>query len=94
MTGEADLVAIRDAVAALCQRFPGEYWRELDCERTYRTAFVRTITEEGFLGALIRKTTAPAASACPQAFGVTEPAPAPRPWLSRPTQSATATSTW
>ncbi|MDB5445746.1 MAG: acyl-CoA dehydrogenase [Phenylobacterium sp.] len=53
MTDEADLVAIRDAVAALCQRFPGEYWRELDRERAYPTAFVRAITEEGFLGALI-----------------------------------------
>ncbi len=23
---------IRDAVAQLCQKFPGEYWRELDRE--------------------------------------------------------------
>jgi acyl-CoA dehydrogenase len=53
MTDDADLIAIRDAVRALCQGFPGEYWRELDRERAYPTAFVQAITQEGFLGALI-----------------------------------------
>jgi alkylation response protein AidB-like acyl-CoA dehydrogenase len=52
-TTEAELAAIRDSVAALCARFPGEYWRELDRERAYPTGFVRAMTEEGFLGALI-----------------------------------------
>ncbi|QUD89967.1 acyl-CoA dehydrogenase family protein [Phenylobacterium montanum] len=52
-TTEDELTAIRDSVAALCARFPGEYWRELDRERAYPTAFVRAMTEEGFLGALI-----------------------------------------
>src|ERR1700760_4376995 len=53
MSTEDDLSAIRDSVAALCARFPGEYWRELDRERAYPTAFVKAMTEEGFLGALI-----------------------------------------
>ena len=44
---------IRDAVRALCARFPGEYWRSLDRERTYPTAFVQALTEAGFLAALI-----------------------------------------
>ncbi len=52
-TPNDDLTAIRDAVAALCARFPGEYWRALDRERAYPTAFVTAMTEEGFLGALI-----------------------------------------
>ena len=52
-TTDAELTAIRDSLAALCARFPGEYWRELDRERAYPTAFVRAMTEEGFLGALI-----------------------------------------
>jgi acyl-CoA dehydrogenase len=53
MTNEDELSAIRDSVAALCARFPGEYWRELDRERAYPTAFVEAMTKEGFLGALI-----------------------------------------
>ncbi|WP_018719127.1 acyl-CoA dehydrogenase family protein [Arhodomonas aquaeolei] len=44
---------IRDAVARLCSDFPGSYWRELDATRGYPDAFVRRLTEDGFLGALI-----------------------------------------
>ena len=36
----ADIAAIREAVAALCARFPGEYWRALDRERAYPDEFV------------------------------------------------------
>ena len=53
MSNEDDLSAIRSSVAALCARFPGEYWRELDRERAYPTEFVEAMTREGFLGALI-----------------------------------------
>ncbi|HEX4179462.1 MAG TPA: acyl-CoA dehydrogenase family protein [Caulobacteraceae bacterium] len=56
MTQDDELSAIRDSVAALCARFPGEYWRELDRERAYPTAFVEAMTREGFLGALIPET--------------------------------------
>ena len=44
---------IRQEVAKLCARFPGEYWRELDQERAYPTAFVHALTEAGYLAALI-----------------------------------------
>ena len=44
---------IRDAVAKLCRDFPGEYWRALDRERAYPTAFVERLTKEGFLSVLI-----------------------------------------
>jgi hypothetical protein len=44
---------IREGVRALCQRFPGEYWREKDRERAYPTEFVRALTEAGYLGCLI-----------------------------------------
>jgi acyl-CoA dehydrogenase len=44
---------IRDAVRKLCARFPGAYWRELDRERAYPTAFVAALTEAGFLSVLI-----------------------------------------
>ena len=44
---------IRQEVAKLCAKFPGEYWRKLDQERAYPTAFVTALTEAGYLAALI-----------------------------------------
>jgi acyl-CoA dehydrogenase len=44
---------IRQEVAKLCARFPGEYWRKLDRERGYPTEFVQALTEAGYLAALI-----------------------------------------
>jgi acyl-CoA dehydrogenase len=48
-----EIVRIREAVRALCAGFPGTYWRELDRTRAYPTAFVKALTEAGFLAALI-----------------------------------------
>ena len=50
---DEELEAIRDSVRALCQDFPGAYWRNLDEKREYPTAFVTAMTEAGFLAALI-----------------------------------------
>ena len=47
------IAEIRSAVAALCARYPEEYWRRLDAERGYPTEFVQEMTEAGFLTALI-----------------------------------------
>jgi acyl-CoA dehydrogenase len=44
---------LRAAVRELCRNFPDAYWRELDRERRYPEEFVRTMTESGYLGALI-----------------------------------------
>src|SRR5579859_290306 len=44
---------IRDAVAKLCARFPGEYWRKLDRDMTYPAEFVQALTEAGYLSVLI-----------------------------------------
>ncbi|EFL87539.1 acyl-CoA dehydrogenase family protein [Ahrensia sp. R2A130] len=44
---------IREPVARLCEDFPNEYWLKLDKEDAYPHDFVRTLTESGFLGALI-----------------------------------------
>jgi acyl-CoA dehydrogenase len=44
---------IRQEVAKLCARFPGEYWRKLDQVRAYPTEFVHALTEAGYLAALI-----------------------------------------
>ncbi|MBM3487004.1 MAG: acyl-CoA dehydrogenase [Alphaproteobacteria bacterium] len=44
---------IREAVARLCAQYPGEYWRGLDADRAYPTAFVKALTEAGYLSVLI-----------------------------------------
>lgn len=44
---------IRRAVRAVCNDFPGEYWRTKDRERAYPGEFVDAITQAGFLAALI-----------------------------------------
>ncbi|MCX2976032.1 acyl-CoA dehydrogenase family protein [Candidatus Marimicrobium litorale] len=50
---ELDYPEIREAVQALCARFPGEYWRALDKEKSYPSGFVAALTEAGFLATLI-----------------------------------------
>src|SRR4029450_7962745 len=47
------LKELREGVRAVCARFPDEYWRGLDANREYPEAFVRAMTEAGWLGALI-----------------------------------------
>ena len=37
----------------MCRRFPDTYWRELDADRAYPEEFVRTLTDAGYLAALI-----------------------------------------
>ncbi len=47
---------IREAVGKICDEYPGEYWRGLEDqgpEGSYPTAFVKELTDAGFLGALI-----------------------------------------
>jgi len=44
---------LRAGVRAICGQFPAIYWRRLDAERAYPEAFVHSLTESGFLGALI-----------------------------------------
>lgn len=53
MAFESTYPEIRDAVAKLCEQFPGEYWRKLDQDKTYPTEFVRALTEGGYLSILI-----------------------------------------
>ena len=48
-----DFPEIREEVRKLCDQFPGEYWRALDRESAYPTAFVRALSEAGYLAALI-----------------------------------------
>src|SRR6195952_4957929 len=48
-----DYKDIREAVAKLCAQFPGEYWRKLDREMAYPSAFVDELTKAGYLSVLI-----------------------------------------
>ena len=48
-----DYQEIRNAVGKICDRFPGEYWREMDVKRYYPKEFVNALTQAGWLSALI-----------------------------------------
>lgn len=48
-----DHAEIRDAVARLCEDFPGEYWRRLDRGRHYPEEFVTALQDAGYLSILI-----------------------------------------
>ena len=48
-----DYSDLRDAVAKLCAKYDGTYWRELDRTMTYPTAFVEDLTKSGWLSVLI-----------------------------------------
>lgn len=48
-----DYPEIREAVRAICKRFPSEYWRKLEDEEAYASEFVAALTEAGFMAALI-----------------------------------------
>jgi acyl-CoA dehydrogenase len=44
---------LRAGVRDLCKAFPDSYWRELDAHRAYPDAFVKALTDAGYLAALI-----------------------------------------
>ena len=44
---------LRGAVKELCQHFPDSYWRDLDREQSYPEEFVKTLSDAGYLSALI-----------------------------------------
>ena len=56
MTLDNDYPEIRAEVRKLCEQFPGEYWRKLEDQPpsgSYPTEFINTLTEAGYLAALI-----------------------------------------
>src|SRR3990167_4085688 len=48
-----ELNAIRDGVRALCAEFDAAYWRKIDEEKGFPEAFVKALTDAGWLSALI-----------------------------------------
>ena len=53
MSGIETYPEIREAIAKLCARFPGSYWRDLDRKMAYPLEFVAALTDAGWLAALI-----------------------------------------
>jgi len=50
---QPDYSDLRAAVAKLCARYPGDYWRGLDRDMSYPTDFVEELTKAGWLSVLI-----------------------------------------
>ena len=51
---QADTITqIRQTVAQLCARFPGQYWRDKDQAREYPGEFVQALTDAGLLACLV-----------------------------------------
>ncbi len=48
-----DQQTIADAIADVCAKFPDSYWQDLEATGAYPEAFVRTLTELGWLSILI-----------------------------------------
>lgn len=48
-----DQLAIREAVAEICRRYPDAYWRDVDEKKRYPEEFVAALTQAGWLAALI-----------------------------------------
>jgi acyl-CoA dehydrogenase len=44
---------LRDGVRRVCADFPDAYWRDVDEKRAYPEAFVRALTDAGYLAALV-----------------------------------------
>jgi acyl-CoA dehydrogenase len=52
-TTAQDQQAIRQSVRELCRDFPDAYWRKVDKGEEYPEAFVKAVTDSGYLAALI-----------------------------------------
>ncbi|MFC3609363.1 acyl-CoA dehydrogenase family protein, partial [Stutzerimonas tarimensis] len=48
-----NFIAIREGVRALCTEFDGAYWREIDEKKGFPEAFVSSMTQAGWLSAMI-----------------------------------------
>jgi acyl-CoA dehydrogenase len=44
---------VREAVRAVCSKYPAEYWEQHDRDHEYAAEFVRDFADAGFLGMVI-----------------------------------------
>ncbi|MCY4438793.1 MAG: acyl-CoA dehydrogenase family protein, partial [Deltaproteobacteria bacterium] len=52
-TPTEDQVQLREEIRKVCQDYSDAYWRDVDARNEYPEAFVRKLTELGWLAALI-----------------------------------------
>ena len=50
---QTDYADLRAAIAKLCEKYNGQYWRKLDDESGYPEEFVTALTRDGWLSILI-----------------------------------------
>ena len=55
MFADEEWIEVKEGIRGICKGFPESYWQKLDQQRTYPQDFVNTLTDAGFLGALIPK---------------------------------------
>ena len=48
-----DYSDVRDSVREICSKYPDRYWRDLELNQDYPVAFIKEMSDAGFLGALI-----------------------------------------
>src|SRR5580698_6170186 len=48
-----DYPELRESIRKICEGYPGAYWRKLEDEQAYPTAFIEELTKGGFLASLI-----------------------------------------
>lgn len=53
MNYRLDYPEIREGISKLCTDFPGAYWQKCDREQAYPSEFVKALTMDGYLSALI-----------------------------------------
>jgi len=50
---QAEIEQVRTSVRSICERHGIDYWRQTDADKAYPEAFMATMAEAGYLGALI-----------------------------------------
>jgi len=53
LSTQEDIEIIRKSVRSLCEKFPEDYWKELDKKQEYPEKFIKALTDEGWLSVLI-----------------------------------------
>jgi len=53
LSTKEDIDLIRKSVRSLCEKFPEDYWKEVDKKQEYPEKFIKALTDEGWLSVLI-----------------------------------------
>lgn len=53
LSTQEDIDLIRKSVRSLCEKFPEDYWKDVDKKQEYPEKFIKALTDEGWLSVLI-----------------------------------------